>query len=102
MAHDQRVPVGPAGRRGVEMGADRVTDQGHGIPADKLDRIFEPFFTTKDVGKGTGLGLSLVYNIVEEHYGHISIESPVAEDRGTCVKVSLPRYNLTEESESIV
>ena len=77
----------------------RVTDQGHGIAADKLDRIFEPFFTTKDVGKGTGLGLSLVYNIVEEHYGHIAIESPVAEDRGTCVKVSLPRYNPTEETE---
>jgi len=80
----------------------RVTDQGHGIVADKLDRIFEPFFTTKEVGKGTGLGLSLVYNIVEEHYGHIAIESPVAEDRGTCVKVSLPRHNPTEETESAV
>lgn len=79
----------------------RVTDLGHGIPADKLDRIFEPFFTTKEVGKGTGLGLSLVYSIVEEHYGHISIESPLTEDRGTCVKVSLPRYNPVEPSEPL-
>lgn len=77
----------------------RVTDQGHGIPADTLDRIFEPFFTTKDVGKGTGLGLSLVYNIIEEHYGHIAIESPVSNGRGTCVKVSLPRYHMLETAE---
>ncbi|WP_430460142.1 ATP-binding protein [Thalassolituus sp. LLYu03] len=80
----------------------RVTDQGHGIDPETMDRIFEPFFTTKDVGKGTGLGLSLVYNIIEEHYGHISIESPVSEGRGTCVKVSLPRYNSVEEPESAV
>lgn len=78
----------------------RVIDQGHGIPEDKLDHIFEPFFTTKEVGKGTGLGLALVYSIIEEHYGHISIESPVTEDRGTCVKVSLPRYTQTEEVET--
>lgn len=71
----------------------RVVDQGHGIPADKIDRIFEPFFTTKEVGKGTGLGLSLVYSIVEEHYGQLVIESPVSQGRGTCVKVSLPRYH---------
>ncbi len=80
----------------------RVVDEGHGVPADKLDRIFEPFFTTKEVGKGTGLGLSLVYSIVEEHYGHIAIESPVSNGRGTCVKVSLPRYHpepVTESSE---
>ena len=79
----------------------RIIDQGHGIPADKVDRIFEPFFTTKDVGKGTGLGLSLVYSIIEEHYGHIAIESPVADGRGTCVKVSLPRYHHIEESEPV-
>jgi signal transduction histidine kinase len=76
-----------------------VIDEGHGIPADTLDRIFEPFFTTKEVGKGTGLGLALVYSIVEEHYGHISIESPVTDGRGTCVKVSLPRYLQTDEME---
>jgi len=37
--------------------------------------IFEPFFTTKPVGKGTGLGLSIVYNIIQNHYGTISVES---------------------------
>lgn len=70
-----------------------VTDQGHGIPEETRDRLFEPFFTTKEVGKGTGLGLSLVYSIIEEHYGQLTIESPVSQGRGTCVKVSLPRYH---------
>ena len=72
----------------------RVIDQGEGIPADKIEQIFEPFFTTKEVGKGTGLGLSLVYSIIEEHYGHISILSPADETSGTgtCVVINLPSY----------
>lgn len=69
-----------------------VVDQGHGIPKEVQDQIFEPFFTTKEVGTGTGLGLALVYSIVEEHYGQIHIHSPVNNNGGTCVKVSLPRY----------
>lgn len=80
----------------------RVIDQGHGIPADKMDHIFEPFFTTKEVGSGTGLGLALVYSIIEEHYGHIGIESPVNDGRGTCVKVSLPRYlSSTDDDDNM-
>uniref|UniRef100_UPI0035675010 ATP-binding protein n=1 Tax=Actibacterium sp. TaxID=1872125 RepID=UPI0035675010 len=42
----------------------RVTDHGHGIAPDKLQKVFEPFFTTKKVGEGTGLGLSTAYGIV--------------------------------------
>ncbi|WP_207061385.1 sensor histidine kinase [Motiliproteus sp. SC1-56] len=71
-----------------------VEDQGSGIPAEVQDRLFEPFFTTKEPGKGTGLGLSLVYSIVEEHYGSVSIESPVdkAENKGTRVTLTLPAH----------
>lgn len=73
----------------------KVIDEGEGIDADKIEQIFEPFFTTKEVGKGTGLGLALVYSIIEEHYGHINIQSPADEDSGlgTCVSISLPRYH---------
>ena len=71
-----------------------VEDEGSGIPAAILDRLFEPFFTTKDPGEGTGLGLALVYSIVEEHYGQITIDSPadVINNRGTRIRVSLPRH----------
>ncbi|HEX4939370.1 MAG TPA: ATP-binding protein, partial [Candidatus Kapabacteria bacterium] len=53
----------------------------------------EPFFTTKEPGKGTGLGMSLVYSIIEEHYGHIAIHSPLdSAGGGTRVTITLPRY----------
>lgn len=68
-----------------------VEDEGSGIPADLQGRIFEPFVTTKDPGKGTGLGLSLVYSIIAEHRGQISVESPLQDGRGTRFVIRMPR-----------
>lgn len=69
-----------------------IEDQGPGIPPHILDRIFEPFVTTKDPGEGTGLGLALAYSIIEDHYGHISIESPAFPNQsvGTRIVITLP------------
>ncbi len=72
-----------------EFVAIRVTDTGHGIPADIVARVFEPFFTTKDIGKGTGLGLSQVYGFARQSGGTATITS--AEGRGTAITIYLPR-----------
>lgn len=68
-----------------------ISDTGPGIPENILPHIFDPFFTTKEEGKGTGLGLSLVYGIVENHNGHISVRSKLGE--GATFIIELPLEN---------
>ncbi|MGJ8617097.1 MAG: ATP-binding protein [Sulfitobacter sp.] len=55
----------------------QVSDDGVGIPPDKLQKVFEPFFTTKRTGEGTGLGLSTAYGIVKQTGGFIFADSTV-------------------------
>lgn len=55
----------------------RFIDTGCGIDEPLLEKIFEPFFTTKTQGKGTGLGLAAVFGSMQEHDGHIRINSEV-------------------------
>ncbi|MDD9305095.1 MAG: PAS domain S-box protein [Desulfobacter sp.] len=67
-----------------------IKDTGIGIPHQNLSRIFDPFFTTKEVGKSTGLGLSIVYGIIEEHGGKISVKKTGA--KGTTFIMEFPLY----------
>jgi len=62
-----------------------VADDGPGISAHDLPKVFDPFFTKR--AEGTGLGLTIVHRIIDEHEGHIEVDS---SDAGTTFKVTLP------------
>ena len=89
---DAWAPAGAAGElhvRTLQSGDSAilyVSDTGVGIAPENVPRIFDAYFTTKK--GGTGLGLPTTRRIIEEHGGHITVESEVG--KGTSFRVELP------------
>ncbi|MDF2984984.1 MAG: signal transduction histidine kinase [Eubacterium sp.] len=76
-----------------------ISDNGPGIPEDKLSNIFDRFYRidharTKDL-MSTGLGLSIAKELVEAHGGKISVISTI--NSGTTFTVNLPKYEAAQE-----
>lgn len=65
-----------------------MSDTGQGIEQPIIDKIFDPFFTTKEPDKGTGMGLSIIYGIVKDYGGGVTVESE--KGKGTTFRVYLP------------
>ena len=76
-----------------------VTDTGIGIAPENIAKIYDPFYTTKGVGQGTGLGLAVSYGIVQEHGGHISVDS--TPGRGTTFHITLPTAPLRARLQAV-
>jgi PAS domain S-box-containing protein len=70
-----------------------IEDNGHGIPAENLQRVFEPFFTTRG-SIGTGIGLWVAKQFIAGHSGTIEVESSSdAVSHGTKFRIALPLDN---------
>ena len=66
----------------------KISDTGKGMDKAVMQRIFDPFFTTKRIGHGTGLGLAMVYGIIRNHAGTVSVSSEL--EKGTTFSILLP------------
>ncbi|MBT8457181.1 MAG: PAS domain S-box protein [Alphaproteobacteria bacterium] len=75
-----------------------VSDDGPGMSGDTQVHLFEPFFTTKPIGKGSGLGLSVVYGLVDEMGGRITVDSEIG--RGSTFTILLPAALASDEPEA--
>ena len=80
-----------------------ISDNGEGIPEDKIDRIFERFYQTEtsvnDRNVGTGIGLDLTRSLVELHYGAIKAHNL---KQGCEFVVSIPLGNAHLKPEEMI
>ena len=67
-----------------------VVDNGEGIDRHVLPRVFDPFFSTRLEKQGSGLGLATVVDVLEEHEGHLDLQSWVRT--GTTVRAYFPLF----------
>jgi len=64
----------------------KISDTGCGIAKEDLSKIFEPFFSTKGQ-KGTGLGLAVIWGIIDNHNGSVTVESEVNKGTVFCIRM---------------
>lgn len=77
----------------------KISDEGRGIPTDKLDTIFDRFQQVEPSDArqkgGTGLGLAICRSIVQQHSGSIWAQRNLGP--GTTLYVMLPRTSRSTD-----
>lgn len=75
----------------------KITDDGDGVPEEKLPHLFEQFYRGDETRNsridGDGLGLYISKRVIEQHGGWIG----ASNHGGFCVTIVLPLVNKTEE-----
>jgi len=79
----------------------KISDNGIGIPRERIDKIFDRFYQvdgshTRE-GEGTGIGLALTKELVELHKGKINVESEEGEETTFTVLLPLGKDHLKPE-----
>lgn len=80
--------------KGAACSFIQVTDNGDGIPQDRLDDIFTPFYSTKK--EGSGIGLPLSRRIMQLHGGELTVNSEPGEK--TVFSMTFPAHLQTSFS----
>jgi signal transduction histidine kinase len=74
-----------------------VSDNGAGIPEDRLEKVFEKLESDPDKKSGMGLGLAIVKQFVEAHGGQVAVSSELGQ--GSTFRFTLP-YNSAREKKT--
>lgn len=77
-----------------------ITDTGIGMDEQTLQKIFEPYFTTK--ATGTGLGLTVVYKIMKEHKGDVTVQSRLGEGSQFTFSFPVPKSQRLSLEDHLV
>lgn len=81
-----------------------VSDNGPGIPADKVSGLFRKFYQASPSQNrkygGTGLGLTICKEIVEMHGGKIWYDS--TNTKGACFRFTLPRSRAAHPNDATI
>ena len=100
----EEMPLATSGFLDTDLGPGNyavlsISDTGPGMSESVIPKIFDPYFTTKEKGKGTGLGLAVVYGIIKDHRGAITVKSEIGS--GTTFTVYLPLMEKPGDVQSI-
>ncbi len=74
-----------------------VADNGCGMTEEQMSKIFEPYYTTKS--SGTGLGLTVLFKIMKQHEGDVTVRSTLGVGSEFILQIPVPsteRFKLTD------